>query len=75
MGLVFVVIVGVCQGADICMVSLWCRSNVGAHVVQLPVYARVSCSSHRGVCREACVHYGCWSVDTLVPSLFSVSGM
>ena len=58
-GLVFVEIVGVCQGADICMVSLWCRSNVGAHVVQLPVYARVSCSSHRGVCGEACVHYGC----------------
>jgi len=27
-GLVFVVIVGVCQGTDICMVSLWCRSNL-----------------------------------------------
>ena len=27
-GLIFVVIVGVCQGADICMVSLWCCSNL-----------------------------------------------
>ena len=27
-GLVFVVIVGFRQGADICIVSLWCRSNL-----------------------------------------------
>jgi hypothetical protein len=107
-GLVFAVIVGVCQGASICMVSLWCRSNlrekcvigvknvcgmlvtcegfictwvmcngtyVWAYVIQLPVYAWVSCSSHRGIYGEACVHYGCWSVDTMVPSLFSVSCM
>jgi len=74
-GPVFIVIVGVCQGAGICMVPLWYCSKVWAHVIQLPVYAWVCCSSHRGMFEEACVHYGCWSVDTLVPSLFSVSCM
>jgi hypothetical protein len=36
-GLVFVVIIGVCQGADICMVSLWCHSNLREkkHVIGL----------------------------------------
>ena len=45
------------------------------HVIRLPVYAWVSCSSHRGMYGEACVHYGCLSVDTLVPYLFRVQNL
>jgi hypothetical protein len=56
-----------------CAKGLWVMRNgtyVWAHVIQLPVYASVSCSSHRGMYGEACVRYGRWSVDTIVPSLF-----
>ena len=60
-------------GSRQCARGLWVMRNgtyAWAHVIQLPVFAWVSCSSHRGMYGEACVHYGCWSVDTLVPSLF-----
>jgi len=56
-----------------CAKVLWLICNgtyMWAHTIQLPVYVWVSCSSHRGMYWEACVHYRFWSVDTLVPSLF-----
>ena len=41
-----------------CTKGLWVMCNgtyVWAHVIQLPVYAWVSCSSHRGICiRKLC---------------------
>jgi hypothetical protein len=63
-----------CEG----FIRTWVMCNctyVWAHIIQLPLYTWVSCSSHRGMYGEACVHYGCWSIDTMVPSLFSASCM
>jgi len=42
---------------------------VWARVIQLPVYVWMSCSSNHGMYGEACVHYGCRSIDTVL-SLF-----
>ena len=57
-----------------CVKGLWVMRNgtyVWAHVVQLPVYAWVSCGSHRGMYGEACGHYGCWSPPPCAAELFS----
>jgi len=71
LGPVFAVIVGVYRGADVYMVPLWYHSIVWAHVVQLPVYAWVSCSSQPWyVWGSLCSLWMYWYVDTLVPSLF-----
>jgi hypothetical protein len=51
----------------------WVTRNgtyVWAQIILLPVYAWVFCSSHRGIYGGTCVHYGCWSGDTLIPSFF-----
>jgi hypothetical protein len=55
------------------MLCTWVLRNgtyVWAHIFLLPVYAWVSRSSRRGIYREVCVHYGCCSVDTLIPTFF-----
>ena len=65
-------ILAMCEGFFILCTWVTCTGMyMWAHVILLPVYTWVSCSSRPGIYGEACVHYGCWPVDTFDPLPFS----